>query len=104
MGVSRRRGGRGTVLVLRTTAKQKCGAVPKRARIEALRLVHHSTLGSRVIKKKKEKDRAPTYPLLHLVWVRGLGLQVRGLGFWFLDLGFWVLGLKVYRSGFRVWG
>ena len=29
---------------------------PGRARIKALRLLYHSTLGSRVIKKRKKKD------------------------------------------------
>ena len=32
----------------------KCEAVPRRARILCSRLVYHSTLGWRVIKKKKE--------------------------------------------------
>ena len=42
----------GKVLNLRTTAEQKFGAVPWRAR----RLLYHSTLGSRKIKKKKVED------------------------------------------------
>jgi len=44
----------GTVLNLRTTTLQKCEAVPRRARIKAHRLVYHSTLGLRVIKKKRK--------------------------------------------------
>ena len=39
---------------LRTTTLQKCEAVPRRARIfQAHRLLYHSTLGLRVITKKK---------------------------------------------------
>ena len=56
----------GTVLNLGPTSSQKCEAVPRRARIferpcrgglvfKAHRLLHHSTLGLRVIKKKKKK-------------------------------------------------
>jgi len=37
---------------LRTTASQKCGVIPRRAIFKAHRLVYHSTLGLRVIKKK----------------------------------------------------
>ena len=36
-----------------TTTSQKCEAVPRRARFKARRFLYHSTLGSRVIKKKK---------------------------------------------------
>jgi len=41
------------VLNLRTTTSQKCAAVPRRARVKG---VYHTTLGWRVIKKKKKLD------------------------------------------------
>ena len=41
-------------LRLPTTTSQKCEAVPRRAR-KAHRLLYHSTLDSRVIKKKKRR-------------------------------------------------
>ena len=41
----------GTVLNLKTTALQKCAAVLV---VKAHRLVYHSTLGLRVMKKKKK--------------------------------------------------
>ena len=43
----------GPVLNLRTTASQKCEAVPRRLAFEAHRPLYHSILGMRVIKKKK---------------------------------------------------
>ena len=41
------------VLNFRTTSSQKCEAVPMRARFKAHRL-HHSTLGSKAMKKAEE--------------------------------------------------
>ena len=42
----------GAVLGLTTTASQNCEAVPRKDS-KAHRLVHHSTLGSRVMKRKR---------------------------------------------------
>ena len=42
-------------LLDRKNTSQKCEAVPRRAR-EAHRLVYHSTLGLRVIKKRKREE------------------------------------------------
>ena len=57
---------------------------------KAHRLLYRSTLGLRVIKKKKK--------------VQGLGFRVQGLGFRVLGLGFRVegLGLRVKGVGLRV--
>jgi len=64
MGVRRKPVVCGLVLDLRTTVSQKCGAVPKRARMYGGRLVskdhrrvYHSTLGSRVMEKRRGVDR-----------------------------------------------
>ena len=45
---------RGTVINSKTTASQKCGAVRGELVCKAHILLYHSTLGSRVMKKKKK--------------------------------------------------
>jgi hypothetical protein len=40
---------------VKTTSLHEYAAVPRRARISGSRLLYHSTLGLRVIKKKKKK-------------------------------------------------
>ena len=50
---------------LGTIASQKCEAVRRGLISKAHRLLNHSTLGSRVIKKKKKKDTG--YDLLSVL-------------------------------------
>ena len=84
---------------------------------KAHRLLYHSTLGSRVIKKKKKRREGSGWGRCR---VKGLGFRVQGLGsltprlrFWVQDLGSRVVGravdgagagLRVQGLGFRVWG
>jgi len=86
----------GWVLNLRTTALQKCEAVPRRLVFKAHRLLYHSTLGLRVIKKKK----------LGTAFQLDVSLSGEGFGFRFEGLGLKVegLGLRVEGWGFEVEG
>jgi len=68
-----------TLLNLRTSTSQKCESVPRRARFKAHRLVYHSTLGFRVIKKKKNHPSLiskhpsfiPQAPFLNFLFLPG---------------------------------
>ena len=66
---------RGTSLNLRTTTKQKCGALPRRARIEGSQIVL-STLGARVSKKSLNRTPASREPdAVHAAGRRGAHLD-----------------------------
>ena len=85
---------------------------------KAHRRVHHSTLGWRAIKKKREclglvvyrvppaVRRAGIELACLTVMVEGSGVAGLGLRFRVWGLGFrvWGLGLRVYGLWFRVWG
>ena len=51
-----------TVFDLRKTISQKCEAVPRRAVFQAHRRLYHSTLGSRVITKKRRRRCEHGFP------------------------------------------
>jgi len=89
--------------------------------LKAHRLLYHSTLGLREIKREREltamglrSRRSPRQDTPGVRYgVEGLGLRVQdlgcrvwGLGFgvWGLGLGVWGLGFGVWSLGFGVWG
>ena len=78
------------------------------------RLVYHSTLGWRVIKKKKKKETWACSSLRSLdhasrdtfrfgVWSLGFGVRGLGFGVWGSGFGVWGLGFGVWGLGFEVW-
>ena len=74
---------------------------------KAHRWLYHSTLGSRVIKKKEKKRQlSPLRRVPFSGTVQGSGFRVRGSGFRVQVSGFGVRGsgLRVQGSGFRVQG
>ena len=67
---------------------------------KADRWLYHSTLGSRVIKKKKEEDVHYVRRVCanHLGWGLGFGFWGLGFGVWGLEFGVRIMGLGL---GFR---
>ena len=78
---------------------------------KAHRLWYHSTLGSRVIKEKKEEEGGrrtskPSPVELFLVFCSTTCPQAEGFRFRASSFGFWILGfgLRVSDFGFRISG
>ena len=101
--VGRVSGGNSTWVVrnLRTTTCRNVNRFRGGLVFKAHRLVYHSTLGLRVINKKKKT--APAEGGEHFGFVvQGFGFGFWGFGFWVLGFGVWGLGLGVWGLGFRV--
>jgi len=72
-------------------------------------LVYHSTLGSRVIKRRKSHAMlneafVPAIPTWCRVWGLGFGVWGLGFGVWGLGFGVWGLGFRISVFGFRISG
>jgi len=90
----------GFVLNSRTSASQKCAAVPRRARrYKAHRLWYHSTIGSKVIKKRGRFGMSLLASSSRISSSLGSGLGVSGFGFG----GLGVLGFGLGVWAFWVW-